>query len=135
MASFAAVIPAPLAKWRAVKLAFPRLRDTPSPLSRAADRKGAAQRALFVIVTTVTVTTLGLGLIALVCFWTVRPIVHDAAFIAATTVRDDLYFYAGQPAKTAAYQTCLFALPFLLALSFWIEWRGALVLRDETVKR
>jgi hypothetical protein len=55
----------------------------------------------------------GLAVIAAVCWFIVPPIPHDAAFVARFAVLDG-FLYPRQPAKTAAFQACVIAAPFLI---------------------
>jgi hypothetical protein len=64
------------------------------------------RRFLAVLILAVGLTSLGIA----------------AAFDARYTVVDG-FFYAGQPAKSAAYRAGALATPFLMALSFWLSRR------------
>jgi hypothetical protein len=87
-----------------------------------------------VLILTVGLTLLGIGVIAVLCQLLVAPIVHDAQFDARFTV-DEGFFYAGQPAKTMAYQVGSLAAPVLIALAFWLTQRWVKGMADRTVKR
>ena len=99
----------------------------PDPLHRGA-------HLLFVLVVTVGLTLLGIGVIAVFCQLVVPPIPHTPEFLAQYTVLEG-FFYAGQPAKTAAYQASCVATPFLVALSFWFARRWVNNLPEKTVNR
>jgi hypothetical protein len=77
---------------------------------------------------------LGIAAIAAVCQCVVPPIKHDARFDAQYTVVDG-FFYAGQPAKTAAYQAGILAAPFLIAIGFWWARRWASRWSDRAIDR
>jgi len=101
--------------------------DQPDSLDRG-------RRLLFALVLTVGLTLLGIGAIAVFCRHTIAPIPHGPAFDAQFTVLDG-FFYAGQPAKTAAYEAGCVATPFLLGLGFFVARRWAGKLSDKTIDR
>jgi hypothetical protein len=82
----------------------------------------------------VGVTLIGLGAIALICRYAVSPIPHGPAFNAQFTVLED-FFYAGQPAKTAAYELSCAATPILLLLSFGMVRRWGTTLSGQMIDR
>jgi hypothetical protein len=92
------------------------------PRPSRTDSPAHGRNFLVGLISTIGLTFLGLCAIALVCLFTVPPIPHGPAFDAQYSVTDG-FFYAGQPAKTAAYQAGCVALPFLIALSFWLSRR------------
>ena len=111
-----------------------RLQSPPFSRQEQPDSRLRGRRLLFVLVSTASLTTLGIGVIAVFCFWLIPPIPHGAEFEAQFTILDG-FFYHGQPAKTAAYQAGCIATPFLLALSFFWAWSGAKKLSDGMVDR
>ena len=103
-------------------------------MPKPGDSTTRGDRLLFEIIVTVGVTLLGLGVIALICWYRVPSIVHDQAFDARYTVFD-IFFYAGQPAKTWAYQLGCLASPFLLIFSLLASRRWAEKLPDVVIDR
>jgi hypothetical protein len=89
---------------------------------------------LFALLIAVGITLLGIGAIAVFCQYTIPPIPQGPEFNAQFTVLDG-FFYAGQPAKTAAYEAGCMATPFLLALGFFLARRWAGKLSDKTINR
>ena len=98
------------------------LPPNPSPSPARLQPADRGRHFLVAVILRVGVTLLGLGAIATICHFTVPPIPRDAQFESQTTVPDG-FFYAGQPAKTMAYEIGCAALPFLLALGWWIARR------------
>ena len=79
--------------------------------SPPAERPPLARLAL--VLWTVMLTACGLAIVAAVCAICIPPLPHDPAFAAHYAVLDG-FLYSGQPAKTAAFQACVLAAPFLL---------------------
>jgi hypothetical protein len=94
----------------------------------------ARSRGAFILVFAIGVAFLGLFFIGLWCHRAVPPIAGDPAFKREVTVAEN-FFYLGQPWKTAAYQGCCLALPFLLAGGFWLGRRLAGRLSVRTLER
>jgi hypothetical protein len=85
------------------------------------------------VIVTVTLTAVGLAAIAAAFWYATPPIPHDAAFAAQVTV-DSAQFYAGQPAKTRAYEAAALAAPVLVALVFFAA-RNRLAACSEAFRR
>jgi hypothetical protein len=77
---------------------------------------------------------LGLALIAAICWCSVPPLTLGQSFDAQFTIPEG-FFYAGQPAKTLAYQAGSIAAPFLLAASFFTARRWVKKLSPTAIHR
>jgi hypothetical protein len=85
-----------------------------------AERRPLERLAL--VIWTTALSGCGFAIIAAICWYAVPPITHDAAFIARFAVLDG-FLYPRQPGKTAAYQACLVAAPFLIFGAMWMARR------------
>jgi hypothetical protein len=97
-----------------------------------AERRPLERLAL--VVWTSALCGCGFAVIAAICWYSVPPIPHDEAFIARFAVIDG-FLYARQPAKTAAFQACLAAAPFLVLGAVWVVRRVLAGFSGTGVKR
>jgi hypothetical protein len=97
-----------------------------------AERRPLERLAL--VVWTTALCGCGFALITAICWFSVPPITHDPAFIARFAVLDG-FLYPRQPGKTAAFQACVVAAPFLIFGAVWIVRRVLASLSGLGVKR
>jgi hypothetical protein len=90
-------------------------------------------RRLAVLILTVFFSALGVAAIGAACAWLVPPIDKTPAFDDRFTVLSG-FLYAGQPAKSAAFETGCVAAPFLFLLSLRLA-RGMTVSLTEAALR
>jgi hypothetical protein len=111
-----------------------RLRHPNASPQKPRDPLAGGRQLLFVLVLGIGLTFLGIAIIALVCQTVVPPISQDAAFDRQVTVAD-VFFYSGQPAKTAAFNASCLASPFLLVMGIFLALRWVKKLSHKTLDR